>query len=60
MLWNGFANMSAAAGHTITIVGGQAATLYDAAGRSYLDAIASLWYCNIGYGRTELGNAAAE
>jgi putrescine---pyruvate transaminase len=58
-LWNGFANMSAAAGHTVTIVGGQAATLYDDAGRSYLDAIASLWYCNIGYGRTELADAAA-
>jgi putrescine---pyruvate transaminase len=59
VLWNGFANMSAAAGHTVKMVGGQASTLYDDAGRSYLDAIASLWYCNIGYGRTELADAAA-
>jgi putrescine---pyruvate transaminase len=59
VLWNGFANMPAAAGRTVTMVGGQAATLYDDAGRSYLDAIASLWYCNIGYGRTELADAAA-
>jgi putrescine aminotransferase len=59
VLWNGFANMAAAAGHTVTIVRGEAATLYDEAGRSYLDAIASLWYCNIGYGRTDLADAAA-
>jgi putrescine---pyruvate transaminase len=59
VLWNGFASMSAAAGHTVTMVGGQGATLYDEAGRSYLDAIASLWYCNIGYGRTEIADAAA-
>src|SRR5262249_28082393 len=28
-------------------------------GRSYLDAIASLWYCNVGHGRRELADAAA-
>ena len=59
MLWNGFANMAAAAGRTVTIVRGQDATVYDEAGRSYLDAIASLWYCNIGYGRPELADIAA-
>jgi putrescine---pyruvate transaminase len=59
VLWNGFANMAAAAGHTVTIVRGQDATVYDEAGRSYLDAIASLWYCNIGYGRPELAEIAA-
>jgi putrescine aminotransferase len=59
VLWNGFANMAAAAGRTVTIVRGQDATVYDEAGRSYLDAIASLWYCNIGYGRPELADIAA-
>jgi putrescine---pyruvate transaminase len=49
--------MSAA--NKITIVRGQGATIYDSAGRSYLDAIASLWYCNVGYGRDELAEAAA-
>jgi putrescine aminotransferase len=57
--WNPFANMAAVAGKTVTIVRGDGATVYDASGRSYLDALASLWYCNVGYGRTELGDAAA-
>ncbi len=48
-----------AAVNKITIVRGQGATIYDSAGRSYLDAIASLWYCNVGYGRDELAAAAA-
>ena len=59
MLWNGFANMAAAAGRTVTVVRGQDATVYDEAGRSYLDAIASLWYCNIGHGQPELADIAA-
>jgi putrescine aminotransferase len=58
-MWNGFANMATAAGRTVTIVRGQGSTVYDAAGRSYLDALASLWYCNIGHGRAELADAAA-
>src|SRR5260370_23556353 len=58
-MWNPFANMGSVAGKTVKIVGGQGATIVDSAGRSYLDAIASLWYCNIGHGRTELADAAA-
>lgn len=58
-LWNPFANMAAVTGKKIPIVRGQDSTVYDAAGRSYLDAIASLWYCNVGHGRTELADAAA-
>ena len=57
--WNPFANMATLAGHAITITGGQGSTVYDADGRAYLDALASLWYCNVGYGRTELAEAAA-
>ena len=59
VLWNGFANMAGVAGRTVTIVRGEAATVYDDTGRSYLDAIASLWYCNIGHGRPELAEIAA-
>jgi putrescine aminotransferase len=58
-MWNPFANMATVAGHTVTIVRGDGSTVYDADGRSYLDAIASLWYCNVGYGRAELADAAA-
>jgi putrescine---pyruvate transaminase len=58
-LWNPFANMAAAAGRTVMITGGKGSTVYDADGRGYLDAIASLWYVNVGYGRAELADAAA-
>jgi adenosylmethionine-8-amino-7-oxononanoate aminotransferase len=58
-MWNPFANMAATAGQTVTMVSGEGSTVYDASGRSYLDAIASLWYVNIGYGRSELAEAAA-
>src|SRR5215472_18734717 len=58
-MWNPFATMSTLAGNAITIVRGQGSTVYDAAGQEYRDAIASLWYCNVGYGRVELAEAAA-
>jgi putrescine---pyruvate transaminase len=59
VMWNSFATMSGAESRIVTIVGGEACTVYDDSGRSYLDAIASLWYCNIGHGRTEIADAAA-
>jgi len=58
-MWNPFASMAAVAGHEVQIVRGEGATVYDSAGRAYLDAIASLWYCNVGHGRVEIGDAAA-
>jgi len=58
-MWNPFANMAVAASKLVTIVRGEAATVYDEAGRPYLDALASLWYCNIGHGRPEPAQAAA-
>src|SRR5579863_6201813 len=59
VLWNGFANMAGLAGHTVTIVRGEGSTVFDDRGRPYLDALASLWYCNVGHGRAELADAAA-
>jgi len=58
-MWNPFANMSTLAGHAVQIVRGEGSTVYDSEGRRYLDAIASLWYCNVGHGRVALGDAAA-
>jgi putrescine---pyruvate transaminase len=58
-MWNSFANMAGLAGRAVTIVRGEGATVFDAAGRPYLDALASLWYCNVGHGRAELADAAA-
>ncbi len=39
---------------------GRGATLEDANGRTYLDAMASLWNVNVGYGRERLAAAAAD
>jgi adenosylmethionine-8-amino-7-oxononanoate aminotransferase len=33
--------------------------LWDANGRQYIDAIGSLWYCQVGHGRTEIADAVA-
>jgi taurine-pyruvate aminotransferase len=39
---------------------GQGSTIYDADGTAYLDGMAGLWCVNIGYGRFELADVAAE
>lgn len=44
---------------TLTVVRGEGSTVWDEQGNAYLDAIASLWYCNVGHGRRELADAAA-
>ena len=44
----------------LVITGGQGSTIVDADGSTYLDAMAGLWCVNIGYGRTELAQVAAE
>jgi putrescine---pyruvate transaminase len=36
---------------------GDGCHLFDTAGRAYLDATASLWYCNVGHGRAEIAEA---
>jgi putrescine---pyruvate transaminase len=60
-MWNGYANMAGLTEHgrIVTMVGGSGSTVTDDSGRSYLDAIASLWYCSIGHGRAEMADAAA-
>ena len=35
-------------------------TVQDVDGRKYLDAMAWLWCCDVGYGRTEIAEAIAE
>jgi putrescine aminotransferase len=58
--WNPMANMGAIRERaTVTVVRGEGATVWDDEGTAYLDAIASLWYCNVGHGRAELAEAAA-
>ncbi|MGA0864022.1 MAG: aspartate aminotransferase family protein, partial [Ilumatobacteraceae bacterium] len=43
----------------INVVRGDMALLWDDAGREYVDAIGSLWYCQIGHGREEMADAIA-
>ncbi|HEY9410919.1 MAG TPA: aspartate aminotransferase family protein [Jiangellaceae bacterium] len=58
-LWHPFANMATVPGREVVFARGQGVWLEDVDGRRYLDATASLWYCNVGYGRAELAGAAA-
>lgn len=58
-MWNSFANMASYPSRGLVIVRGEGSTVFDEAGRPYLDALASLWYANIGHGRAELADAAA-
>ncbi len=43
----------------LVLAAGRGATVFDTAGRPYLDATAGLWCVNVGYGREELVDAAA-
>jgi len=58
--WHPFSDLAAvdAAGE-LTVVRGEGSHVWDAEGRRYLDASASLWYCNVGHGRTEIADAVA-
>jgi len=58
-LWHPFADMSRVQGKEVVIRSGLGCWVKDIEGREYLDASAGLWYCNVGYGRTELAEAAA-
>ncbi len=58
--WHPFADMAAVSGSgAITLVGADGAHVTDDTGRRYLDATASLWYCNVGWGRREIADAVA-
>ena len=58
-LWHPFADMARVPGAELAIVAGDGSWVTDDQGKRYLDASASLWYCNIGHGRAELADAAA-
>ena len=57
--WHSFADMAAVeSGGELVIDRGEGAHVWDEQGRRYLDATAALWYCNVGYGREEIADAA--
>jgi putrescine---pyruvate transaminase len=56
--WHPFADMGAVRDNELLIDRGEDVWVFDADGRRYLDATASLWYCNVGHGRQEIADAA--
>ncbi len=57
--WNPMTNMGAFRERGVMIVRGEGSTVWDDAGKALLDVSGALWYCNVGYGRAELADAAA-
>lgn len=41
----------------ITLVRGKGSLVFDRHGKQYIDAMASLWYCAVGHGRSEIAEA---
>jgi putrescine aminotransferase len=59
-LWHPFADMAAVREGEFVLDHGEDVWVYDTEGNRYLDGTASLWYANIGHGRHEIADAAAE
>jgi putrescine---pyruvate transaminase len=58
--WHPFSNMHDVRDNEVVFVRGQGCEIEDRDGNVYLDATAALWYCNVGYGRSEIASAIAE
>ena len=58
--WHPFAEMAKVKDAPFIIDRGEGIYAYDEDGRKYLDAAASLWYMNVGYGRDEIVEAMNE
>ncbi|MGH2868716.1 MAG: aspartate aminotransferase family protein [Solirubrobacteraceae bacterium] len=59
-LWHPFADMGSVRRKELVIERGEDVWVWDAEGRRYLDATASLWYANVGHGRPEIAAAVAQ
>ncbi len=57
--WHPFADMGAVKNAEFVVTRAEDVWLWDADGRRYLDATASLWYANVGHGRPEIAQAVA-
>ena len=44
----------------ISLVRAEGSTVWDADGTAYIDAMASLWHCNVGHGRRDMAAAIAQ
>jgi len=57
-LWHTFCDMNTVArGPEFMVTRADGVWLWDTSGDRYLDGTASLWYCNVGHGRTEIADA---
>ena len=54
-----FARPAAPATGFTRMVRGEGAAVWDDTGRRYVDALASLWHCNVGHGRGDVADAVA-
>jgi putrescine---pyruvate transaminase len=52
-----FARPAARADQFVTIVRGEGAAVFDGDGNRYVDALAGLWFCEVGHGRAEIAEA---
>jgi len=59
-LLHAFAPPAKAEADFVNIVRGEGSLLWDDTGNEYVDGLASLWYCQVGHGRTEIVDAVAE
>jgi putrescine aminotransferase len=57
--WHPFADMGAVSRNEFIIDRGEGPWVFDSEGNRYLDGTASLWYANLGHGRTEIADAVA-
>ena len=57
--WHPFADMGAVRSAEFVVTRAEDVWVWDADGRRYLDATASLWYANVGHGRPEIAQAVA-
>ena len=55
-----FARPAAPPEEFLCIERAEGSTVWDSDGRAYIDAMASLWYCNVGHGRREIIDAVTE
>ena len=58
-LWHPFSDMAAIRDRELVIARGEDVWVWDEDGNRYLDAFASLWYTNVGHGRSEIADAVA-
>jgi putrescine---pyruvate transaminase len=56
-LWHPFADMAAVRSAEVVIERGEGIWVFDERGRRYLDGTASLWYAQVGHGRSEIADA---